>query len=596
MDSATTTVLIILAGVAVVVGGVLWFRLHAFLALILAALVVAGLTPQSTYESYEVESAALAKIQDPLRDVVGGEVVIDTKNGKPKVATNPVPGENVSPPTSVATGVPVVPKEGLQLGARLLLVRRSQESGRYEPIATFAVTRLVPSKDGQRELAHLRAVGDFDFGQVQTGDCLIDAVTFKNARKKRTATIGSRVSAGFGSTCASIGILIALASVIGKCLLDSGAADRIVRTMLRWFGEAGAPAAFVISGFLLGIPVFFDTVFYLMIPLGKAMQLRTERNYLFYVLAIVCGGTMAHSLVPPTPGPLFVAEALGVNMGTMILAGGFVGMVTATFGYFYARWANRHNVLPLRETPDFTLAEIEAAARVDESELPPFWFSLLPVLLPVVLIAGLTIMKRMSLWGTMSAEVKMVFETLGDKNIALLIATLCALATLIVYRRQSLASLGDSIQKALAGGGVIILITAAGGAFGEVLRQTGVASQMGELKESSPLFLCTAAFFITTAIRTAQGSATVAMITSVGILGGLVADGQLTFHPVYLALAIGCGSKPVAWMNDSGFWVITRMSGMTEREGLKYVTPMTASMGLVGLLTVLAGVTLFPTL
>jgi GntP family gluconate:H+ symporter len=115
---------------------------------------------------------------------------------------------------------------------------------------------------------------------------------------------------------------------------------------------------------------------------------------------------------------------------------------------------------------------------------------------------------------------------------------------------------------------------------------------IGQLSATEPALVILLAFGITTLIRTAQGSATVAMITAVGILGGLSAE--LTFHPVYLALAIGCGSKPLAWMNDSGFWVITKMSGMTESEGLKYVTPMTASMGVIGLIVTLIGVKLFP--
>ena len=124
-----------------------------------------------------------------------------------------------------------------------------------------------------------------------------------------------------------------MASIIGSCLLKSGAADRIVRSMLRLLGEKQAPFSFLGSGFLLGIPVFFDTVFYLMIPLGKAMCMRVGKNYLLYILAIVTGAAMAHSLVPPTPGPLFVANELGVDLGVMILAGcvvGFLHRVLAT--------------------------------------------------------------------------------------------------------------------------------------------------------------------------------------------------------------------------------------------------------------------------
>jgi GntP family gluconate:H+ symporter len=425
-------------------------------------------------------------------------------------------------------------------------------------------------------------------GEVKVGDIVIDAAALGSAKSLGSSNIGQRVANGFGSTCANIGILIAMASIIGKCLLDSGAADRIVRTALGWFGERGAPLSFLLSGFLLGIPVFFDTVFYLMIPLGKALRMQTKRNYLLYVLSIVAGATMAHSLVPPTPGPLLVAEQLGIDIGVMILAGSIVGIFSAGFGYLFALFANRMWELPLRESPDFSLEELEAVANRDIKDLPPFWLALTPILLPVVLIGGYTVLKPLIPGGFWSRTA----ATLGDKIIALVLAGIIAMLMLIRQKRSSWKDLADSMQAALASGGVIILITAAGGAFGSVLQQTGVSGLIGQLSTREPALVVLLAFGITTAIRTAQGSATVAMITAVGILGGLSAE--ITFHPVYLALAIGCGSKPIAWMNDSGFWVITKMSGMTESEGLKYVTPMTASMGVVGLIVTLIGVKLFP--
>jgi len=212
----------------------------------------------------------------------------------------------------------------------------------------------------------------------------------KTAEEFVESTAPERVAAAFGKTCGAIGILIAMASIIGKCLLDSGSADRIVRSTLRLSGEGRAPLAFVGSSFLLGIPVFFDTVFYLMIPLAKAMRLRTGGNYLLYVLSIVAGGSVAHSLVPPTPGPLYVANELGVNLGTMIVGGCIVGTISAAVGYVFARWANRRWHLPLRESAGVSLADLEKLASRDERELPPTWLALLPIVLPVVLIAGQT--------------------------------------------------------------------------------------------------------------------------------------------------------------------------------------------------------------
>ncbi|HUG92645.1 MAG TPA: SLC13 family permease [Planctomycetaceae bacterium] len=579
MDPASQTVLILLVGVVVVIGGVLALRLHAFLALILGALVVAGLTPAERIEQTAVRESAATLVDagrfsgfvHPVTDepltLDGDEVVLRVPRGQ----------------TLLPEMAAVVLPQDLELA--------DLADTRDRPV--LEVTRLAKAvgSDDRRENVALARVRRANHAEaVEPGALAIPPDKLKSARDLASRrTIADRVADGFGKTCGQIGILIAMASIIGKCLLDSGAADRIVRSSLRLLGERRAPVAFVGSGFLLGIPVFFDTVFYLMVPLGKAMRMRTGRNYLLYVLTIVAGATMAHSLVPPTPGPLFVAEQLNVRLGTMILAGCVVGLFTATVGYAYAQVANRLWSLELRESPDLSIRDLEEIAARDESDLPPTWLSLVPILLPVVLIGGYTILETSvaTRTGWMRAA-----ATIGDKNIALVLSAAIAMATLVWQKRTHLSELARSVQSALAGAGVIILITAAGGAFGTVLQQTGVAGLIGELSATEPTIVVALAFLITAAVRTAQGSATVAMITAVGILGGLA--GQLSFHPVYLALAIGCGSKPIAWMNDSGFWVITKMSGMTEVEGLKYVTPMTALMGVAGLGAVMIGVKLFP--
>ncbi len=481
--------LILLVAVAIMLGGILLLRLHAFLALLLAALAVALLTPAEALEGYARERVSAAK----------------------------------------------------------------------EPWTEQAAEAFVRS------------------------------------------TAGERVAVAFGQTCGGIGILIAMASIIGKCLLDSGAADRIVRTTLQLLGRARAPAAFASSSFLLGIPVFFDTVFYLMIPLAKAMRLRTGRNYLLYVLSILAGGSIAHSLVPPTPGPLYVAGELGVDLGTMIVAGCLVGVFPVIAGYLYARWADRRWDLPLRESADVSLADLEKLAGRDPRELPPTWLAILPIVIPVVFIAGQTGFK--SWLGAMppaavpslAAGLKPVIATLGNKNVALVVAAAVALGTLAWQRRATRADVAAAVQAALASGGVIILITSAGGAFGATMRQCGVGGQIARMTEGiDPLWILPIAFLVTALVRGAQGSATVAMITAVGILGHFAASGQLGFHPVYLALAIGCGSKPFPWMNDSGFWVITKMSGMTEAEALRALFPMLTLMGLAGLAATMLAAALIP--
>ena len=576
---------IVLVGVAIVIVGVLVFRLHAFLALILAAIVVGALTPPQTIERYESRKRAV-RILEVLDE--------DSQNVQLRLA--------------------LTRKSGARPGMRYLVQRVDAETGELVTIALAEIEgfeQFAPDGRAERETASARALsmgvegGNFDNGDVespqrspapppriQLDDIVIHPLASQAARAESQETVGERVASAFGRTCASIGILIAMAAIIGKCLLDSGAADRIVRFAMRIFGEPGAPLAFLSSGFLLGIPVFFDTVFYLMIPLGKALRLRTGRHYLLYVLTIVAGATMAHSLVPPTPGPLFVAGQLGVNLGVMILAGCTVGLFSASAGYLFAVLANRRYDLPLRETPDFSLSELAALSQRETRELPPLWLSLMPIVLPVVLIAASTVIDSFDV--TLPAAAKSAVDVLGNKNIALMLAAAIALAMLVRQKRSSLKELSSSIQAALASGGVIILITAGGGAFGGALQQTSVAELIEKLPQGASLLLIVIAFLVTAAVRTAQGSATVAMITAVGILSGLADSGQLGFDPVYLALAIGCGSKPIAWMNDSGFWVICKMSGMTEAEGLRFISPMSVVMGVVGLIVTLIGASLFP--
>ncbi len=378
-----------------------------------------------------------------------------------------------------------------------------------------------------------------------------------------------RVTEGFGRTVGQIGVMIAMASIIGESLLRSGAADRLVRAILQRVGEGRAPQAFAASGFLLGIPIFFDTVFYLAIPLIKAVRLRTGRHYLWYILALLAGGSMTHSLVPPTPGPLFVAAELKVEMGLMIGMGLLVGAISALAGFGFGYWADRRRDLPLRESEE-SLERLRVVAERREDQLPPTWLAMTPILLPVLLIAGAGLVPSSSApW----------LKALGDRNLALILGAVAGLVLLL--RWTSRGEMEEAIRESLMGAGSILMIVGAGGAFGAVLQQTNIGQAIERLSVATAVL--PVAFLMTAIIRTAQGSATVAMITAAGAFSGMATTAQLGFHPVYLALAIGCGSKPVIWLNDSAFWVMTRMSGMTEREGLRTITPQMLVMGGVGI-------------
>ena len=305
---------------------------------------------------------------------------------------------------------------------------------------------------------------------------------------------------------------------------------------------------------------------------------------------------MAHSLVPPTPGPLLVASELKVDIGKMIVGGIVLGIFTSAAGFAFAVWANKRWPIPLRDSADAPLAELERQSQMDESKLPSLWLSMLPVILPVILIAGATFLKSPWLADNASLDgLRGLFGFFGDKNIALTLAAAVAMGTVILQKTTDLKGLGESIQGALSSGGLIILITSAGGAFGGVLQQSGIGDRIQELAPTAnALWLLPLAFFVTAIVRAAQGSATVAMITAVGILANFGDSGQLGFDPLYLALAIGCGSKPFAWMNDSGFWVISKMSGMTEAETLRSFSGLLTVMGFVGLAVTMIAAAIAP--
>jgi gluconate:H+ symporter, GntP family len=570
--------LILLVGMVVVVGGVLALRLHAFLALVLGALVVAALTPAGYVARYSAGDAARAN----------GLAVVSVNAADRTVTLTPG-------------------KAKLPEGAPLLVLRPSGDG--YQTIARLRVT-ATGDETGSITAA---VVGTAAPPELSPGALVVEPYQEAAARRASQQTVGERVGEGFGRTALDIGILIAMAAIVGQTLLESGAAERIVLSARRVLGDDRAGLAFLVSGFLLGIPVFFDTVFYLLIPLGKVMRLRSGRDYTLYVLCIVAGATMTHSLVPPTPGPLFVAAELRAGVGQMILGGLVVSAAAALAGYAYAAWANRRWDIPLRESAipaNLKPADAEQAAAAeagakaargdadDVSHLPPLWLSLAPILLPVLFISAASVVgtpapdpARPAWQGAALAALR----ALGDKNLALTVAA--GIGLLMVAARQSdRKRLAASVGDALSSAGVIILITAAGGAFGYVLRQTDIASTIKDLLPPTKLALLPLAFLITTLVRTAQGSATVAMVTAAGIVSPIAAAGSaaLGFHPVYLALAIGCGSKPVMWMNDSGFWIIGRMSGFTEAETLRTATVMMAIMGVTGLAVTILAAWLLP--
>jgi GntP family gluconate:H+ symporter len=393
------------------------------------------------------------------------------------------------------------------------------------------------------------------------------------------ATKVGRVGQAFGQVAGGIGIVIALAAIIGKCLMDSGAADRIVRSFLKILGEKRAPTALMLSGFVLSVPVFFDTVFYLLVPLARSLWSRTRKDYILYVTAIVAGSAVTHTLVPPTPGPLFMASELKIDVGLMMMIGLLIGLPTAALGVLVCKLINRRMDIPMR--PYAGQAEPDP---LEDDQLPPFWISFAPIALPVILISMSTIAKALSISGTTAK----IIAVLGHRDMALLLAAACAMFVLVRYRKISFKELAKRAETALMSGGIIILITAAGGAFGAMLREAGIKewleSQMGGQGQTIGFVILLTAFAVAVVMKFAQGSGTVSMITTVTMFAAMdITPQMLGCNLVYLAMAIGSGSLVGDWMNNSGFWIFARMSVLTETETLKSWTILTAALGVIGL-------------
>jgi GntP family gluconate:H+ symporter len=399
----------------------------------------------------------------------------------------------------------------------------------------------------------------------------------------------SRVAEAFGATAGKIGIVIALAAITGSCLIESGAADRIVRFFVDRTGEKRCEVSLMASGFLLSIPVFYDTVFYLLLPLARSMHVQTKKNYLLLVLCMGAGASITHSLVPPTPGPLIIAGTLGVGVGAMILGGLLVSVPTAFVIYFFIRFYAARFSIPMRE---YKAAGPEAGPAPD-GRMPGLAVSLLPVLYPLLAISAHTLMSMPS--GGENADphllqVRAFAALLGDANAAMLVSAAMAILVWIRTKHPGRKAFRDSMENALMSAGVIILITSAGGAFGAMLKaaQLGPAVQglfaagAGGNGGTAMLFM---GFLMAFLMKFSQGSSTVAMITSSAMIAALVpARSVLGFHPVYLAAAIGFGAQCGNWMNDSGFWLFAKMGGFTELETLKTWTVTVSLMAVCGFL------------
>lgn len=417
------------------------------------------------------------------------------------------------------------------------------------------------------------------------------------------------VCTAFGEMAGKIGILIAMGAIIGKCMLDSGAADRIIRAIFRLFGEKLVPAALLSSGLILSIPVFYDATFYLLVPIARSVYRRVKKNYLLYLMAIGLGATLSHTLIPPTPGPVAVAETLGIPLGSMMIVSLLVGFCTAPFALgiaFLMNWFKPNPEIHFGDesvnAPENLEQERSQTDDPAKNVEPSLFWAFAPIAVPVVLIAVQTTIEMLEktkaiTWSENGLVLRNLCRLLGDPRFALIIAAVIGMGVLFAVKKLSLTELGKRVETALIGAGMIILITSAGGAFGEMLRKAEIGDRIKAVFQNDQsetaltgVSLLLLAFGIATLIKCAQGSSTTAIITTAGIFTGILSSqgtADLPFNAAYIAVAIGLGSCVTGWMNDSGFWIFCRMGGIKETDALQTWTVGLVLLGLSGLLVVL---------
>ncbi|WP_343101183.1 gluconate:H+ symporter [Romboutsia sp. MSSM.1001216sp_RTP31141st1_G3_RTP31141_220114] len=376
--------------------------------------------------------------------------------------------------------------------------------------------------------------------------------------------IASTISGGFGSTLSGIGIVTGLGVMLGKFMFECGAIETISNAILNKFGEKNSPAAIAISGFLTGIPVFGDVVYIMFAPMLRVLSKKTNISMVTFACAISVATTCTYSLVIPTPAPLVVSESLGIDVGIFFVYAILTAFVaTITGGILYGKFLDKQDKKNghFYTFEDIEEIEDELEATKETRPMPSFMKSLSILLVPIMLIL-LGSFVPLAL-GDNNSIVPLV-KFLGDKNVAMLIGVIYAA---LISKPYITRSISDIMNDAADQIGLILLITGAGGAFGKVLQATGIADYIaGSLSQFSIpiLLLC---FLISQIIRCAQGSTTVALMTTASILSGTIAASSVS--PILCAIAICAGGIGLSLPNDSGFWAISRFFKISVQDTIR---------------------------
>lgn len=394
----------------------------------------------------------------------------------------------------------------------------------------------------------------------------------------------SHLQKGMGDILGFIAIVVGMGAILGKLLEVSGGAQTLAHHFLGAFGEKRSTWALMLTGFIVSIPVFLDVGFIILVPIIYALAKRSGLSLLHFAIPVLAGMAVGHSFIPPTPGPVAVAQILEVPMGWMIGLGIIVGFPTAVVaGPIFGKYIAKKIVVGV---PDFVHFEENETIGTKKD----FRMILFIITLPIFLILLATTSEMLVSLHSLSADNFGInlLRFLGHPFIALTIATLVATYFLGYRKGYNATQLLEFSDKALAPAGLIILITGAGGMFKEILVQSGAGEAMAQIfltYNVAPIFM---AYLLAVIIRVVQGSATVAMVTSAGMMYPIIA-GMDYSDPTktLIGLAIAAGASILSHVNDSGFWLVKKYLGLSEKETLQSWTMMETIVSVVGFAIVL---------
>lgn len=390
------------------------------------------------------------------------------------------------------------------------------------------------------------------------------------------------IGTGMGNTLSFVAVVVGLGAIFGAILEHSGATSKLSDFMLSKFGLKRSAWALGFSGFLIAIPVFFDVAFIILVPVIYALQKKTGKSLLYFAIPLLAGLAVTHAFIPPTPGPIAVADIIGADLGWVIIFGFITAIPTTVIaGIFFGKFISNKIYVAV---PKEMQVQTEHQAKAYNLQLFPVF---LIILLPLLLIILNTVLN--SIFNNTEAKPLWVdaLTFIGHPFSALSISTLLAMYLLGLRYGVSRQELQSLSTKALGPAGIIILITGAGGVFKQMLIETGAGIMLAEKIASYTLAPTLIAFIIALLIRLLQGSATVAMITAAGMMAPLISTLELNSQELALiVLSIAAGSSGFSHVNDSGFWLVNRYLGLTEAQTLKSWTMMTGLLAIAAILII----------